>query len=631
MIQQPYLILNCYIFYLWNKVCVCILQNSPTMQTSLGKKSTIPPFTHTDHEPFSNLKLTKFNVFDVAFNNTGNRLYVVGTDLEGAVGSLFIWNMWKFPLVKESSPIMDDDVALVDPLFDSTIIKARSLSIDDPIIFIGSSGCQLRGKYGNIIHTVAVDPLNEFVVIAGEFNRGEINDDWKPPHSKLFIWNTSMMDLNQKIVYEKSVITSLKFHPTHGEICAGCDQDCTVILWKPTRNSNNTAEWPILHQVKLSDSVARSMIWFPAHDGKTEYDSLMCISQNYSKIIDVKLGTVRMTLTKQGDNNYSSMAYSPTYHCLYAGGWGKIDVLDVNTCTVQNHIDITDNKQLVHSINVHEHILATGGAKDTIRLWLLPSMTLLKTLRYNCGDNMYGEKPDMFIDLLRFHPSGNFLIASGLYCVEDADPAYYFSTMAMWEATDSQASRQPFEKGICAIVQLVHPELEPSLAALTLINKICIDFEIRLVKEAFRLKTQSAAGLTCEHIEQSIVQMLSEGLSKHAVLQSRKAVQKIKEKRNPKYYTEDDDIARVGGLLLCASTDIRQRICEICSDAQLLVSDDVAVFLIAAEEYLVAEIVELSGNLCRPWADNLQSASICHFHVNAAISDDEELVKIVAL
>ena len=174
----------------------------------------------------------------------------------------------------------------------------------------------------------------------------------------------------------------------------------------------------------------------------------------------------------------------------------------------------------------------------------------------------------------------------------------------------------------------VHPNAGMTSAAVTSIDNLCNDIEERLATEAARLaKASDKKTVGTREVEAAVKLVLGcrgrtgTELCKHAVSEGTKAVLQFDDsnagsKNKPASTTKRAGLKFPPSRFSNDKSALRQH--------SLRVSPKAGVYMAGVIEYLVAEILELSGNV----ASDTKVVRITPHHINMAIHGDDELRQV---
>lgn len=186
-----------------------------------------------------------------------------------------------------------------------------------------------------------------------------------------------------------------------------------------------------------------------------------------------------------------------------------------------------------------------------------------------------------------------------------------------------------FQIYIQRVLKQIHPTLRISKESLDLINFVVNSLALRFAFESVQLnepidytnkksKKHISKTISSRDIQTVVRLLLTSLLAKHAVSEGTKAVTKFTSHLGKKE-TKTSSSEKAGLVFSVA------RVGQILKATGKRVSATAPVYLAAVLEYLVAEIVELSGNATR---DN-QRLTIQPAFIKLAVANDEELLSLM--
>mmetsp|Transcript_17537 Transcript_17537/g.27112 ORF Transcript_17537/g.27112 Transcript_17537/m.27112 type:complete len:211 (+) Transcript_17537:16-648(+) len=168
---------------------------------------------------------------------------------------------------------------------------------------------------------------------------------------------------------------------------------------------------------------------------------------------------------------------------------------------------------------------------------------------------------------------------------------------------------------IYKVLKQVHPEMGISKFAMQVMGDYNSDTLYRITEEAREIcMKDNKATLSSREIQTAVRLVLPGELSKHAVSEGTKAVTKFSSNQGSK----GSQSVKAG--LVFPVGRVKKYLKE---RTKLRIGAGSAIYLAAVLEYMVAELLELSGNCAR---DN-QKKRIIPRHVQLALRNDEELNK----
>ena len=174
----------------------------------------------------------------------------------------------------------------------------------------------------------------------------------------------------------------------------------------------------------------------------------------------------------------------------------------------------------------------------------------------------------------------------------------------------------PFSTYTYKVLKQVHCDLGISKRAMMVCNDFLVDMYLRIEKEAVQLaELNQRSTITSREIQTAVRLVLPGELAKHGVSEGTKAVCKFNATTSGQKSTRAGLQFPVGRLHTLLKLRVKQRI-----------GATAPVYLAAVLEYLVAEVLELSGNAAR---DN-KKCRIIPRHLFLAAANDEELNKLLA-
>ena len=178
-----------------------------------------------------------------------------------------------------------------------------------------------------------------------------------------------------------------------------------------------------------------------------------------------------------------------------------------------------------------------------------------------------------------------------------------------------------FKLYIHRVMKQIHPNLGICSKTMNSLNDIICDLESKLCEQAIDLcKKNKSVTLTARDIQGSTVLLLPGQLSKHAVSEGTKALQKFSVSKSGSV-SKPKTISKRSGLTFPAGSTVRHlKSCFPFGRVQ----PAAGVYLAAVLEYITAEIVELAGNATR----DHNRVRISNRHIGLGIMQDEELYKL---
>lgn len=175
-----------------------------------------------------------------------------------------------------------------------------------------------------------------------------------------------------------------------------------------------------------------------------------------------------------------------------------------------------------------------------------------------------------------------------------------------------------FHVYITRVLKQVHPDTGMTASAMVIMNDYVLDVFHQIMKEAIVLLELSGKNtMTAREIQTGVRFSLPGELAKHAVSEGTKAVTKFCSSPAPKNNGKVQSKSAKAGLVFpvgkihtLMKTKYPGRIAQ-----------GAPIYLAAVMEYMVAEVLELSGNAAR---DN-RKMRIIPRHIMLAIKNDEEL------
>lgn len=193
-----------------------------------------------------------------------------------------------------------------------------------------------------------------------------------------------------------------------------------------------------------------------------------------------------------------------------------------------------------------------------------------------------------------------------------------------------KARVESYNSYIYRVLKQVHPETGISKKGMSEMNAFAKDIYGRIFAEAKNLcSVNKKATLTSREVQTAVRLVLPGELAKHAVSEGTKAVTKY----NPgKKGTTKGAKKGEGKKLPSSSRSSRAglqfpvgRVARHMKAGATRLGEGAPVYMAAVLEYLMAEILELSGNAAR---DN-KKARIIPRHIQLAVRNDEELNKLL--
>lgn len=181
------------------------------------------------------------------------------------------------------------------------------------------------------------------------------------------------------------------------------------------------------------------------------------------------------------------------------------------------------------------------------------------------------------------------------------------------------------------VLKQVHPDSMISSESLDLLNELTnvlgmkIGHQAKLLAHPINYKDKKIKDLgkktiSSRDIQSAVRLILTKELAKHAISQGTRAVTKFSSSQPG---TKDHPISvdsRSGLQLSISRTDKILR-----KNTTFRIGETAAIYLTAVLEYIAAELLELSGNLCK---DEHKSV-IKPLHIKKIVEDDEELASLV--
>lgn len=142
----------------------------------------------------------------------------------------------------------------------------------------------------------------------------------------------------------------------------------------------------------------------------------------------------------------------------------------------------------------------------------------------------------------------------------------------------------------------VHPDLQITLDAIQSVENFLIHLAQRLIELSIQISSRAGELTSVRHIDSAVRRLLPGELAKHAVSEGTKAYTKYSQ-----YHPLGDDPEEISRQKIRNSGlvfDVR-RVQRFFPQNESLSIEGQSVWLAAVLEYLSAEIMELSGNICR--------------------------------
>ena len=206
---------------------------------------------------------------------------------------------------------------------------------------------------------------------------------------------------------------------------------------------------------------------------------------------------------------------------------------------------------------------------------------------------------------------------------------------AAGEGKRRKRGMQTFKIYIYNVLKQVHPDTKMRARAMTTTNGFVKDMETRLIQSAVELaKSNGKKTIGDREVKTAVRLCLPGQLATHSVAEGVKALAMFENNKDKKAseFTQKKGSQMVPKVVVSTSTRaglqfpvgrIHRHMKVDSSIAR--VSKKAAIYLAAVLEYLVAEILELSGNAAR---DN-KKTRISPRHLQLAVRNDEELKKLL--
>lgn len=201
------------------------------------------------------------------------------------------------------------------------------------------------------------------------------------------------------------------------------------------------------------------------------------------------------------------------------------------------------------------------------------------------------------------------------------------------KGSPKKKSFDSYKSYIYKVLKQVHPDTGISSAAMAETDALCHYFVKTLIEGTNEFRRVSGRSmLSARDVQSSVRSRLPGELAKHAVSEGTKAVAKFATSiENASHGTKKNRAkpvaasARAG--LQFAPSRIRKDIMKYNSAhaCKCRISTGAVIYLASVIEYLVAEILELSGNAAR---DN-KAVRISTTHITMAIHNDQELEELL--
>lgn len=173
---------------------------------------------------------------------------------------------------------------------------------------------------------------------------------------------------------------------------------------------------------------------------------------------------------------------------------------------------------------------------------------------------------------------------------------------------------------IYKVLKQVHPDTGISGEAMSAMDEI-VHHSIRKIMHRANLVREGKATITSREIQTAVRLSVPGELTKHAVGEATKALAKFRTHTHKKGDAKHSKQSLAGLQFSVSRVEREMRKCAAGCKCRL--SAEAPIYLAAVVEYLVAEILELSGNASR---DN-KRVRITTRHIFLAIGHDEDLAK----
>lgn len=187
-----------------------------------------------------------------------------------------------------------------------------------------------------------------------------------------------------------------------------------------------------------------------------------------------------------------------------------------------------------------------------------------------------------------------------------------------------------FKTYIHRVLKQVYPDTHITKSGVECIDSILRTLATQLSKDAY-IFTQGTEKktLSSKEVLYATRAMFSGELQKHAEHEGVKAIDKfnksMKDKKSPKPNKESKPVMRETRAGLLFSVSLAEKFLRGFGRVKYNVGAGASVYLAAVLEYITAELIELSGNICKD--DKKTNITIRHIYL--AISSDEELNNLI--
>eukprot|EP00013_Stygamoeba_regulata_P005457 CAMPEP_0177635200 /NCGR_PEP_ID=MMETSP0447-20121125/3776_1 /TAXON_ID=0 /ORGANISM="Stygamoeba regulata, Strain BSH-02190019" /LENGTH=219 /DNA_ID=CAMNT_0019136975 /DNA_START=29 /DNA_END=688 /DNA_ORIENTATION=+ len=193
-------------------------------------------------------------------------------------------------------------------------------------------------------------------------------------------------------------------HPTE-DLAVSCSADGTVKVWRPLEHS------PLVHSVQVNKTHGLSALALPPSLPNT---AVVADRHGAVSCVDIHTGTVTATLKDSaaalascilGAPAINVLAAHPISSLLYVGCEDLcIRFFDTKSGKCEGRFNAHSAGISALSMHPHGHQLASGDHNSSVRIWDIPSNSLVQELTAH-GHPKFQES----LQGLSFHPTGNFL------------------------------------------------------------------------------------------------------------------------------------------------------------------------------------------------------------------------------